>query len=942
MPGQLTQSVRPSGQGGDFTSLSSWEAQNLNLVALDSASYVMIDGNWSGSIDSSQVYIDGWTTDALHSITIECVGTGSKHNGVWDDTKYRLEIEDSPIGCLRVGSSYITLKYLQIRNYNSTANGRYGINAGITTGSIKVEGCIVRGTNSSTYWDSPIYLYSSLYEAAGHVSNCLVYDLQTTLIDYPAIYLRYLGTSPESSSISNCTVYGNGTGSAGYKTVGSPSSVINCISQNCQDGFILIYTNITKRNNISDIPGDANLSGTVLFVDSASYNFQLSPYDTLALGGGMNLYTASNPITTDIIGTSRGNVSASYFDIGAFHSSKSIQTIKPTGQSGDYSSITSWEAQNQDLVSVNKSMTVYVDGDWSSNGPDDGLRIAGWNTSETNQLYLIVTGSARHNGYYDPTKYVNTHLTYGNPINLNTQYVTIDGFQSKITGSKVSYLEGIQIDGTDVGGYNTIQNCIVIDMHSGSGAAGNTGLAYTYRSSMIKSGSWYNNVVIGFKPQADNPTQVSNAFGSYSNKNNFVNNTIVDCFRGFYLSSGRIYIYNNILYNVTTSSYGFISGSHNYVNVGRLDPNFTATNTLTGSVYFTNSASYNYTIQTGSITVDAGINAYSLGLTSLQTDNTGRLRDSLWDIGAYELPYVISLTQSVAPSGGDFTTLSSWESQNLDLVKNHIKLYVNITGNWSGSTTDASTTVSGWVTDISRSIYITTDSTNAATATWDNTKYTSYAVWANQSYLTIKGIQAKRVAGIFGCSPGAYNYIRYENCFAWYTGTSTTQRVYDMYSDGPTVTVNCIAMADSASYGRGFTSANATHYFYNCSAYRLSYGFRRTNGTMRVVNGLYDNVGFNSYSTFITGTGSLGSDHGIFVDGANGNLHLAKNDPNIVGAATDLSTDTLYGQFSFNYDIDNVSRTGSWDIGAVTYITIPTPSPIFSNVVYRMAGFFFP
>jgi len=308
MPGQLTQSIRPSGQGGDFTSLSSWESQNLNLVSLDSASYAMIDGDWSGSYDTPRIQLAGWTTDETHTITIECVGTGSRHSGIWDETKYKLQGSTGAI--LITSVKYVTLKGLQLEHSGDNTNQNNCIWWQYSTGSIVIDSVIVKGMTNFT--GNPWLFTTDRDSGSVYIKNSLFYNYSGTGADTR-------GITTYASNV-NFYLYNNTFFNVRKSITGNTLfTCVNNITQKSNDGFVGTF-NASSDYNVSDISSDApganSITGTVSFFDSASYNFTIASDDTIAKYNGYDLY--NNGVVnwnTDIIGNTRTSGS---WDIGAF------------------------------------------------------------------------------------------------------------------------------------------------------------------------------------------------------------------------------------------------------------------------------------------------------------------------------------------------------------------------------------------------------------------------------------------------------------------------------------------------------------------------------------------------------------------------------------------------------------------------------------------------
>ncbi len=99
-----------------YTSLANWESQteNSNITEpvendvnpstdLVSANAIMMAACYADGADTTAVTIDGWTTGDNNYIKIYTpvssseVGASQRHNGTWDDSKYRIESTSAPI-----------------------------------------------------------------------------------------------------------------------------------------------------------------------------------------------------------------------------------------------------------------------------------------------------------------------------------------------------------------------------------------------------------------------------------------------------------------------------------------------------------------------------------------------------------------------------------------------------------------------------------------------------------------------------------------------------------------------------------------------------------------------------------------------------------------------------------------------------------------------------
>ncbi len=119
----------------------------------------------------------------------------------------------------------------------------------------------------------------------------------------------------------------------------------------------------------------------------------------------------------------------------------------------------------------------------------------------------------------------------------------------------------------------------------------------------------------------------------------------------------------------------------------------------------------------------------------------------------------------------------------------------------------------------------------------------------------------------------------------------------------------CVGAADYC-----YQNGRANNYF---AAYN-SVGFGSTTGEFDTTDGYLDNGDYLGCSdtscevaTHYVSELTLANE---LVDGSNGDVHI-KSGSNLIDAGNDYS-----GTTGINYDIDNVTRSGTWDIGADEYV----------------------
>jgi hypothetical protein len=300
----------------------------------------------------------------------------------------------------------------------------------------------------------------------------------------------------------------------------------------------------------------------------------------------------------------------------------------------------------------------------------------------------------------------------------------------------------------------------------------------------------------------------------------------------------------------------------------------------------------------------------------------------------------------IAAGGGDYTSLSAWESaEQRNLVTQD---EIAILECQAGSITNA-LNLAGWTTDATHYTVIRAAtghehggipgagfkiSNNTATTTIAYTTHNgriSGIEVANSS--TGSAIATASGTGqemwISGClvGPSGANGISIGNANAW------------IYNN---------IVFDNATNQIQLNSAGVTAHVYNNTVKGGTHGIRQVNGTYRPKNNIAQgnstacfNGTFTDSATNIssdatspeTGLRSIDLD---FVDEANDDYHLASTDTEAVGAGTDLSADA---SLAFDWDIDGDARPdGAWDIGADQTIVVITSIDTDNDTVDTRTG----
>jgi hypothetical protein len=309
-----TRTVTVKGGGaGDYTSLASAEAgEQADLVSLDRL--LVIECYASAAGDSSQVTINGWTTDSTRYIRIVSPA-GERHAGAWDGAKYHLTLSTtgSPGGCITVREDYTRIEYLQVRNTNGSP-GVFDLCIYNEAGGLRIDGCILRGG----YYGTSLEAHAIL----NHARNTVMYGAAQA-------GLRIVAASGNPTEADNCTcigaVYGVEPSSivtyAILKNVYAHGGTKGIFGQGQDGGFVTkvnCMTSDTTATNNGGGGGATNCTNSVAHstanftnVTSGSEDYRL-PSGSALIDAGVDL---SGTFTNDVDGTVRPQ--NSIFDVGA-------------------------------------------------------------------------------------------------------------------------------------------------------------------------------------------------------------------------------------------------------------------------------------------------------------------------------------------------------------------------------------------------------------------------------------------------------------------------------------------------------------------------------------------------------------------------------------------------------------------------------------------------
>jgi hypothetical protein len=198
--------IKPSGQGGDYTSLSAWEAgEQADLVSLDRIAVAECSGDWSATVDDDFFQIGGWTTDSTRYIKIR-TDSANLHAGTWDPDKYVFGGYRTASGSLiDISQSNVTIEGLQLTYTPYSTTTKYLIYIGNAATNVLLDRCILRGDTGAGSASCGVYVSTNSDGCHLKLRNCVIYDHNAY-----GVYEYY--SSGSTVDIAACTVCYCGTG----------------------------------------------------------------------------------------------------------------------------------------------------------------------------------------------------------------------------------------------------------------------------------------------------------------------------------------------------------------------------------------------------------------------------------------------------------------------------------------------------------------------------------------------------------------------------------------------------------------------------------------------------------------------------------------------------------------------------------------------------------
>jgi hypothetical protein len=302
------------------------------------------------------------------------------------------------------------------------------------------------------------------------------------------------------------------------------------------------------------------------------------------------------------------------------------KTVDTDGVTGDYSSLSAWEAGEQtDLVAAGN---IHIVSCQATTGVADttACTVNGWTTGASNYIQIQQTGAARHSGTWDSSLY-RLELTDSSGLYLVEDYVRVDGLQiaslaPTANGRRVFLVAGQTNGANDI----RLSNSII---------KGGRNATYWQRGIDIDDTDtifkMWNCIVYEIHPTLSNNNRSISLNCATAD---IYNNTIYEGYYGVRKTAGTITV-KNCAVCATTDDFNGTPDTIDYCASDDGDGTNAQTLDSTSNYVneFTDAVNGDFHLVSGSVCVDNGVDDPGSGLYSDDIDGDAR---ATWDIGADE------------------------------------------------------------------------------------------------------------------------------------------------------------------------------------------------------------------------------------------------------------------------------------------------------------------
>lgn len=289
----VTKTIRAS--GGDYTTLSAWEAAlPASLVANDEIHVAECYNDWPSGLNDV-VSISGSTTDATRYIKVT-VAEGHRHDGTTAHTGFHIKGNSGGnlVYSMATDASYTKIEWLDVEN-TRTGIAAGAISVGFNGAYCRLDNCIAKSGVGRACTAQNGSNYST---ARGTYRNCLAWESNQGFSRHDSVRSRY--------NAYNCTAVNCATGFGSGST--NKAAIMNCVAYG---STTIDFENQVDATN-SDYNASSDTSANVFanyvtgidstdFVDATGGDFHLASGSAL-IGVGSNQYLL---FTDDIDGDIR-------------------------------------------------------------------------------------------------------------------------------------------------------------------------------------------------------------------------------------------------------------------------------------------------------------------------------------------------------------------------------------------------------------------------------------------------------------------------------------------------------------------------------------------------------------------------------------------------------------------------------------------------------------
>jgi len=420
-PTIIVSKIKPdcTGESGlCFTSLAAWEEARQGDITASGRNTIEVAECYP-MVDTTPVVIDGWKTDPEHYIKIYTPAS-ERHNGKWDDTKYRLEVDNNH--AIVNLERYVRIDGLQTKLTTNTE--KYAIwSKPDGPSDVRVSNNIIKGVVSGGRLVTGINTCQSDSSAIHKCWNNIIYGFNKT--DGAGIG-NYNGTLyAYNNTVSNCNI-----GILNYDEYDAETYAVNNAVFNNNDDFKGTFAlcdhnasdDLDGENAVDISPGQNEASDWAdAFVDYINEDFHIKDTNSILYDAGL-----SDPglglFSDDIDGDTRSDT----WDIGADEYCSEIGKVSNlTATPGDGQVELSWiNPDDSDFLGMlivfrndrypadYNDGTVVCDLTNSSPGSEDTFLHSGL---QNGNLYYYAAFAYDTDGNYSGPAYVSATPTNDNP-----------------------------------------------------------------------------------------------------------------------------------------------------------------------------------------------------------------------------------------------------------------------------------------------------------------------------------------------------------------------------------------------------------------------------------------------------------------------------------------------------------------------------------------------